>query len=197
MATNDTQNTGSTQVTGAIEAGYADLDSVRTSALSGLVTIRAAKLAMLKREIADAKLVKDTATVESLTPEVASQTLLITALTKETAESATPLPARSDTTSVVHGFVMTSQNGSLVPAANSTVEVYAAGSVGSGTPLAQATTDSSGYYSISVPAAAPGAPAAPQAVVVVMPAAGNVPLVQSMLPLAGNSLSYRQLVVQG
>jgi hypothetical protein len=193
-----------TQIYDLIEQGYGRLDVARTGALQGLLRLREAKASALQRELETARRAGDRESIRLFASLAEDGTRVISSLKREATISSTPVPPRKKDAAVVHGYVWREKEGQLEPAGKTTVAVFEGRGEELGRKLMAAKTNNRGYFKMAVPIkasdvkleAAGGAGAtAPRGSVVVFGSKGKEAGVSKTVPLASESLSFRELVL--
>lgn len=193
-----------TQITDGIEQAYAGLDVARTSALGGLLRIREVKAKSLQRDLEAGKASGDKTLIERSAALVANNDELIASLKRDAMLSSTKVPARKKNAATVHGYVWLEHQGKAEPVAKARVRVFQAVDAELGKKLAEANTNNRGYFKIAVPIRATADKASSRdkaeektgnGIVAVLDRSGKEPAGAQRIPLAPNSLSFRELVL--
>lgn len=219
MKATDSKRLSFSQITEGIEQGYTGLDTVRVSAMEGLIKLRKIKAQAIERELQEAKKAGDREAIAFHTERAQANNRLTTMLQHEATVAATKIPKPKKNVAIVHGHVWIEREGRLEAVPNAHVVVGLAEDEELGRRLAEARTDKCGYFSVAVElkavpgkvttrlvstshaagAAAPAEESDPtqtlDGVVAVLDSSGKKTLVQASVRLAVNTVSYRELLL--
>jgi len=151
MKTNEKQRTTPSQMTKAIERGYAGLDPVRGNAIDGLLAIREAKIRQTQRELEQEEEAKNKDAANALKAKLETNRSFVSVLKREATHARTKSPAPEADAAIVHGYVWVADGSEIHPAENISMTLAEMKECASGKKLAQGKTDKRGYFELRIP----------------------------------------------